>query len=99
MKIILTKKDKILSGITILLYVLGLFIGGWGIFPNLLFLFFAYLLFRKSHAKVQFYTFHLVILMVIIGLSLLIKIGFFLDSFQNYSIQKKFEKQIKGNNN
>lgn len=99
MKITLTKKDKILVGITILLYVLGLFIGGWGLFPNVLFLFFAFSLFRKTQIKGKFSTFHLIILMVIIGLSLLIKIGFFLDYFQNYSIKEKYEKQLKEDNN
>lgn len=94
MKITLTKKDKILIGVTILLYVLGFFIGGWGIFPNLLFLFFTYSLFRKSHDKGKFSTFNLIILMVIITLSILIKIGFFLNDYQYYSIKKNFEKQI-----
>ncbi|MBI5123581.1 hypothetical protein HZA75_07015 [Candidatus Roizmanbacteria bacterium] len=94
MKMTLTKKDKILAGITILLYVLGLFIGGWGIFPNLLFLFFAYSVFRKSYDKGKFSTFHLIILMVIIALSLLIKIGLFLDYFQDYFIKKSFEEKI-----
>lgn len=97
MKITLTKKDKVLIGITILLYVLGFFIGGWGLFPNLLFLFFVFSLWRKSHTKGQFSTFHLIILMVVIGLSILIKVGFFLDYFQNYSIKKKFEEQIVKN--
>jgi len=99
MKIALTKKDKMLIGITIVLYVFGYFIGGWGLLPNLLFIFFVYSLFRKSHAKGQFSTFHLIILMVIIGFSLLIKIGFFLNDYQDYSIKKNYEKQLQENNN
>jgi len=99
MKIALTKKDKMLIGITIVLYVFGYFIGGWGLFPNLLFLFFVFSLFRKSHAQGKFSTFHLIILMVLIGLSILIKIGFFLNYFQDYSIKKNYEKQLQKNDN
>jgi hypothetical protein len=91
MKIALTKSDKILIGITVLLYIVGFILGGWNIFINLIFLFFVVTLIKKGHNKGKLSTLHLIALMVFIGLNILIKIGFFLNSYQNYSLKKTTE--------
>lgn len=88
MKIELTKIDKIFIAVSILLYIIGFFIGGWNIFFNLILLFFVFTLFRKSHNKGKLVTPYLIFLMIFIVLNILIKIGFLLNLYQNYSLKK-----------
>lgn len=94
MKITLTKKDKILIGITALLYIIGASFGGWNIILNLAFLYFIFTIFRKSQKQGKLSTIHLIFLMIFIGIYLLVKIGLFLNYFQDYSIKKNFEEKI-----
>jgi len=94
MKIELTKKDKILIGITVFLYLIGLIFGGWNIPINLVFLAFALTVVRKSQTKRALSTFHLIILVVLVTASLLIKLGFFLQQYNDYKIKKEYEKKL-----
>lgn len=88
MKIELTKKDKILIAISVILYIVGFFIGGWNIFFNLILLFFVFTLIKKSYDKGKLVTLYLIFLMIFIVLNILIKIGFLLNLYQNYSLKK-----------
>jgi len=92
MKIALTKLDKILIGISIFLYVFGYFIGGWSIIINLIFLFFIASLIKKSYDKGKLVTLYLIFFIVFIFLNILIKIGYFLNLFQNYSLKQTANK-------
>lgn len=95
MKISLTKQDKILIGITILLYILGFFIGGWGIIINLAFLYFLFIIIRKYRQQGIFPIYHLIFLIVFIGINLLIKIEIYYNLFEYYSLKKNYEEQVQ----
>lgn len=88
MKIELTKLDKALIAFSVVLYIVGFFIGGWNIFFNLILLFFIITLIKKSHNKGKLATPYLIFLIIFIVLNILIKIGFLFNQYQNYSLKK-----------
>ncbi|MCS6956660.1 MAG: hypothetical protein NZM02_02335 [Patescibacteria group bacterium] len=90
----ITNIDKILIILLIILYLSGYLIGGWNIFLNLVYFSFALSLIKKSYDNKKINTLYLIFFIIFIVLNLLIKIGYFLNLFQNQLIkQKKFTKE------
>jgi len=92
MKINLKKIDIILIIISFILYAIGYLIGGWSVIINLIFFLFIATLIKKSYSKGKLATLYLIFFIIFIVLNILIKIGYFLNLFQNYSLKQTVNK-------
>jgi len=94
MKIILTKSNKILIGVTLFLYLVAIFFGSLGIILHIVVIGSVIKILAKSKKNRELATVDLAVLTAFLCIFILVRIGILWNGYRDYTIKKEYEGKI-----